>query len=450
MVSTKSFVPAVLSAVILGSVVSAGAGTKEGQWPRFRGPNGSGISNATTVPAKWTDKDYNWKITLPGGGHSSPVVWSGRIYVTCSDRRTAKRTVLCLDPAGGKTLWRRDYASKRFTQHRDNSYASPTPAADAKGVVITWTTPKEVILLALDPDGREVWRRDLGPFVAIHGSGSSPIIVGDLVVLANSQADPKALPSVYSAPGAPKKAGTSFVIAVDRKTGKTRWQIKRKSSQAAYSTPCLYQADGGRAELVFSSTPHGIVAVDPATGKINWEMGDVFPQRCVSSPVTAPGLVIAGDGYGTRGTRFVAIRPPSKDGARKPARGPQGPKMAYEIKRPVPLVPTPLVKGNRLFLWGDDGTIVCADVSNGKVIWRERIRARFYGSPVYVNGRLYCISREGDVFVLAAADKFELLARVPLGELSYATPAVCDGVMYLRTRSKLFSLGGKKPSKPAP
>ena len=443
MISTKSFVLAFLSAVILGSVVSAGAGAKEGQWLRFRGPNGSGISNAATVPAKWTDKDYNWKVTLPGVGHSSPVVSAGRIFVTCGDRRTAKRTILCLAPAGGKVLWRRDYASKPFRQHRDNSFAAASPAADAKGVVVTWTTPQEVVLLALDLDGKEVWRRNLGPFVGIHGSGSSPIILGDLVVLDNSQADPKALPWVYAGPGAPKKAGKSFLIAVDRKTGKTRWKIERRSSQAAYSTPCVYQGGGGRGEIIFSSTSHGITAVDPATGKINWEVGDAFSERCVGSPVTAPGLVIAGDGRGTRGRLFVAVRPGSPDGARKPAR-------AYEIKKPVPLVPTPVVRGNRLFLWGDDGRIACLNVSSGKVIWSERVRATFYGSPVCVNGRLYCISKDGDVFVVAASDKFELLARVPLGEPSYATPAVCDGTMYLRTRSKLFSLGGKKPSRGTP
>ena len=443
MVDTKSSVAGFLAVALLGPVVSARAGAGEGQWPRFRGPNGSGVSSATTVPVKWTDKDYNWKVTLPGVGHSSPVAWGGRIFVTCGDRKTARRTVLCLDAATGKALWRRDYTSKRFTQHRDNSYATATPAVDAAGVVLAWTTPKEVVLLALDLDGREVWRRNLGPFVAIHGSGSSPVIFGDLVVLANEQADPKVLPMVYARPGAPRSAGRSFLIAVDRKTGRTRWKIERRSSQAAYSTPCVYQAGGGRPELIFSSTSHGITAVDPATGKINWSVRNAFRERCVGSPVAAPGLVIAGDGYGTRGRLFVAVRPGSREPGRKAA-------VAYEIKKPVPLVPTPVVRGNRLFLWGDDGKITCLDVSSGKVIWRQRIRASFYGSPVCVNDRLYCISKTGDVFVVAASDKFELLGRVPLGEPSYATPAVCDGVMYLRTRSKLFSLGGRKPSQGTP
>ena len=429
---SKAFGVAVV--LVVGAVCAAPArGGEDEQWSRFRGPNGAGISSATTVPVKWTDADYNWKVRLGGRGHSSPVGWGGRVFVTSGDRSTARRSVICIDAGSGKVLWQRHYTSKTFSQHRDNSYASSTPAADAAGVIVTWTTPKTVVLLALDREGKDVWRRDLGPYVAIHGNGSSPIIVGDMVILANEQADPKALPSVYFAPWAPKVAGKSFLIGVDRKTGKTKWLITRKSSQAAYSTPCVYRHADGREEVVFSSTSHGITAVDPAGGKITWAADKVFAERCVGSLVIAPGLVIAGDGRGSRGRVFAAVRP----GA-----GGKAASVAYTLKQPVPLVPTPVVTGGRLFLWGDDGRLACLDVAGGKVIWRERIRAAFYGSPVCVNGRLYCVSKTGDVYVIAAADKYELLGRVSLGEASFATPAVCDGVMYLRTNSTLFSLGG--------
>jgi len=426
----------ILATSVLAFVVLSGASAAAGQWPRFRGPDGAGVSDAKTIPVKWTDKDYNWKVKLPGVGHSSPVVWGRRIYLICGEGRTGKRTVLCLDTAGGKTLWRRDYASKPFGMHRDNSYASASPAADAEGVVVTWSTPDRVDLIALDADGKDLWRRDLGPYVGIHGSGSSPIIIGDVVVLANEQEDPKALPSVYLGKKALMPAGKSFLIGLDRKTGKTRWQIKRRSSQAAYSTPCVYRGPGGRVELIFPSTSHGITSVDPATGKTNWEMPGVFDQRCVGSPVAGAGLVFAGDGWGVRGLHYVAVRPGSQAKGVKPS-------VAYRLTRPTPLVPTPLVKGNRLFLWGDFGNITCLDVAGGKVIWRNRIRALFYGSPVWVGGRLYCIGRKGNVFVVAASDEFKLLGRIPLGEPSFATPAVSGGVMYLRTRSQLFSLGGK-------
>ena len=420
----------------LALIVSSGAYAAQGEWTRFRGPDGSGISDAKTVPVQWTEKDYNWKVKLPGVGHSSPVVRGNRIFVTCGEPETGKRMILGLDAADGRIVWQRDYPCKTFKQHRDNSFASATPAVDSHGVVLTWTTPEEVVLLALDLEGRDLWRRSLGPFLTLHGSGSSPIIVEDLVVLANDQEDPKALPEIYGARAATLPSGKSFLIALDRKTGETRWRLDRRTSQAPYSTPCVLRPTGGRPEVILTSTANGITAVDAATGKIDWELDNVFRERCVGSPVPAPGLVIAGDGYGVRGTRYVAVRPGSRERGEKPT-------VAYEIKPPVPLVPTPLVNDGRLFLWGDDGVVACLDAAGGKPFWRERVGGSFYGSPVCVNNRLYCIARNGDVVVLAASDKFELLARVPLGEPSYATPAVSGGVMYLRTRSHLFSLGGK-------
>jgi outer membrane protein assembly factor BamB len=409
--------------------------TGDADWPRFRGPNGAAISEATPIPVRWTETDYNWKVSLPGSGHSSPVLWGRRIFLTCADPASARRTVVCLDAADGRSLWHREYPSRVHGMHRDNSYAAATPAADAGGVVVSWTTPEEVLLLALDTDGCEVWRRELGPFVGLHGSGASPILVGDLVVLPNDQEDPKALPSVYGEQGAAMPSGSSFLIAVDRKTGQTRWQVQRRTSIAAYSTPCVHQPEDGRPELLFTSSAHGMTAVDAATGKVTWEMDDLFKDRCAGSPVLAPGLVIATYGQGIKGSRCVAVRPGSIDKNREPV-------LVYDIWKSVPLVPTPLVKDGRLFLWGDDGIVTCLRSADGEVIWTERAGGSFYGSPVWVDGRLYAIARSGEVVVLAAADKFEVLARVPLGEASHATPAVAAGVMYLRTTSKLFSLGG--------
>jgi outer membrane protein assembly factor BamB len=227
------------------------------------------------------------------------------------------------------------------------------------------------------------------------------------------------------------------VIAVDRKSGATRWQTETKTYLAGYSTPCVYQAEGGRPELVFSYTAHGLVALDPATGKINWEFGQPFLDRAVISPVVAPGLVIAGHGAGLRGTRCLAVRP----GA--PGQG-IGPALAYTMTKALPMVPTPLVEDGRLFLWADDGVVSCLRVASGEVVWRERVEGEFFASPVWVNGALYNVSKKGEVVVLAARDTFEVVHRLPLGEPSYATPAVAGGVMYLRTSSHLFSLGGPR------
>jgi len=422
---------------VVGLLVANIVSAAEGEWSRFRGANGSGVSDATTIPTRWTEKDYNWKVKLSGVGHSSPVVWGQRIFVTWGDPETGKRTVCCFDTGDGHALWQRDYPLKTYAQHRDSTYATATPAVDDDGVVVTWTTPEEVILLALDHSGREVWRRDLGPFVAVQGSGTSPILFENMVVLNNDQEDPSLIPGHKKNP--PEPVGKSFLVALDRNTGKTRWQIERRTSFSAYSTPCVYRSEGNRPLLIFTTTAHGIAAVDPSTGKVCWEFGQPFLDRAISSPVVAPGFVIAGHGAGLRGSRYVAVRPGIPEKGLQPA-------LAYEVTKAIPLVPTPLVKDNRLFFWTDDGIVSCLRLDTGEVLWRERVGGAYYASPVWVNHCLYGVAKNGDVVVLAAADKFEVLARIALGEPSYATPAVAGGVMYLRTRSQLFSLGrtGKK------
>ena len=303
--------------------------------------------------------------------------------------------------------------------------------------MVTWATPEQVVLLALTRDGREMWRRDLGPFVGPHGSGSSPILVDGLVVLSNEQEDYKVLARLMGREEV-GPAGESFLIAVDRRTGETKWKTARKSTLAPYSTPCVHGLPDGSSELIFTSTSHGVTAIDVATGKVNWELPDVFEDRCVGSPIVASGLVIASYGHGTSGAMCLAARPGSSS--------PQSdPSIAYEVRTSVPLIPTPLASGNRLFLWSDNGVVTSLDLSTGDVIWRKRVSGTYYGSPVCVANRLYCVANNGEVVVLAAGDQFEELARVPLGEPSYSTPAVSDGVMFLRTSSHLYSLGGQRP-----
>ena len=363
------------------------------------------------------------------------MVWSNRVFVTCADKRTAKRIVMCLAADSGKRLWRKNYASQTHKMHRDNSYAAATPVVDGERVYLTWTTPKVVTLLALDHKGNDVWRRDLGGYVGLHGGGVSPIVVGDLVVLANDQEDL----NIYGF--LPKKMigkpGKSFLLAVDRKTGKTRWQIPRRTSLAAYATPCIHKSADGPTELIFTSTSHGITAVDATTGKVSWEVPKIFRDRCAGSPIVAGGLVVASYGRGSKGSLLVAIRPGSKKDNVEP-------KVVWDMTKKVPLMPTSLAIDGRLFCLADDGTMTCLALATGKQIWQQRLAGSFYASPICVNGRLYCISKKGVVFVLAAAGTFELLGKVELGEMCYATPAVAGGVMVLRTHSHLISVGGKK------
>ncbi|MBG86284.1 MAG: hypothetical protein CMO80_05215 [Verrucomicrobiales bacterium] len=406
------------------------------EWTRFRGPNGTGICTTTNFPLRWTAEDYNWQIDLPVKGSSSPVLWGKRLFLMGDHPDEEKRSVLCLDADSGRILWRRNYPVKHHYLHRDNDFASATPCVDEHGIIVVWSNPKQLLMTALSLDGKQMWQRDLGPYKGLHGSSNSPIIVGGLVVLANDQMDPKRF-AWYLPEGTNMDPGNSFLIALDRKTGKTRWKVKRRSELAGYATPCIRRA-GGKTEVVFTSTAHGITAVDLQSGRISWEIDKIWDNRTVSSPQLFGDLVFGSFGKGLSGQRLVAVRP-EKPGSQKGV-------LVYDIRRSVPLVPSFVVKDDLLFLLTDSGIATCVDAATGKEHWRERVRGEFYSSPIWIERRLYCISKRGQIVVLAAGRKFEVLARMELGEKTFATPAVANGVMYLRTQTRLYSLG-KAPSR---
>jgi outer membrane protein assembly factor BamB len=204
----------------------------------------------------------------------------------------------------------------------------------------------------------------------------------------------------------------------------------------AYSTPCVYSPEGGRPQLIFNSEAHGISSINPSDGQTNWELS-VFDKRSVSSPVIAAGLIFGSCGSGAGGNYVVALKPGGAGVA---------PEVAYKVSKSAPYVPTPIAKDDWVFLWSDQGVVTCCQASTGKQIWQERVGGKYFGSPVCVGGRLYCMSSDGDVAVVAAGPAYELLGKQSLGDPSHSTPAVSDGVMYLRTFTKLFALGGKKSS----
>ncbi|HEY1784226.1 MAG TPA: PQQ-binding-like beta-propeller repeat protein [Pirellulales bacterium] len=392
------------------------------EWTRFRGPNGTGISTAKGIPAEWTEKDYNWDATLPGKGHSSPVVWGDQVFVTSATVDNAERIVLCLDAATGKTVWERRYPSHAHAKHFKNSFATATPALDRDRVYVSWSTPEQYTVLALDHDGRDAWRVDLGPVVSQHSTGVSPIVFDDMVILSNDQDGPVKENA---------NTGISFLMALNASDGQVRWRTERSSEVVSYSTPCVYQSpETGLPELIFNSQAHGISSIDPYTGRLNWEIG-ALDKRAVSSPVVAAGLIFGTTGSGGGGNYVVAIHPG------------KNPTVAYKITQMAPYVPTLLAKDELLFLWGDNGVVSCVDAATGKSHWRQRVGGNFSGSPIAIEDRLYCIAEDGTVVVLAAGPEYRLIARNALGENSNSTPAVAGGRLYLRTVSHLISLGGK-------
>jgi len=390
------------------------------EWTRFRGPHGSGECEAATVPVLWTTADYKWRVKLPGVGHSSPVVRGDRLFVTSALQEDGTRIIRCLDTADGHMIWKRDFPAVTFELNNSRAYDCSSPAVDENHVYMMWGTPEEYAVLALDQaKGEVVWRRDLGRFEGDHGFGASPVVVGELLIVANDQ------------------SGPSSLVALDCRTGETRWKVDRRTAKTAYSTPFLFQPEGCTPQLIFSSTAHGLSSFDPATGKLNWEVADLFgEQRVVGSPVVCSGLIFTSAGSGGGGKHMVAIKPGD------PARG-TGAEIAYKLDGSLPYVPTSVAHGRLLFTFADSGVVTCLDAPTGEVLWRERIGGNYFGSPVRVGERIYCTARDGQMVVLAASGQFKLLGRISLEEPSNSTPAVADGVMYLRTYSHLMAIGGK-------
>jgi len=393
------------------------------EWTRFRGPNGQGISHAKNIPVKWTEKDYNWKIVLAGGGHSSPVLWGNKLFVTGGDQKAGRGIIQAVSVSNGEVLWQKEYILTAYRMNKLNSYATATPVVDADHVYTLWGTKNETILVALDHEGTEIWRRTFGGVHCQHGPGSTPIVFDHIVVFTQEHEDTD-------------KQAQSIWIAVDRLTGRTRWQLKRQTSpKTSYSTPCVYSPATDKPQLIFTSLAHGMTAVDPGTGTVVWELSSAFISRVVSSPVIADGLLIGTCGDASSGKRLIAIRPGTSDKSIQPAE-------AYKIESSsVPYVPTSVAREGLLFTFHDRGYVSCLHSATGEQLWSEKPAKKFYGSPVWVDGKLYCITTEGEVVVIKAAATYGLLAINPLGEKSHATPAIAGERMYLRTYTHLISIG---------
>jgi outer membrane protein assembly factor BamB len=390
------------------------------EWNRFRGPNGAGVSDATTVPAEWTKGDYNWIVDLPGIGHSSPISWGSRLFVSSADDKAKTRTVQCFNASNGEEIWRKDIQFETYKQQKNNSFASSTPTADADHVYVLCHSKVSSPLIAYDHSGDKIWEYELGPYLHGQGGATSPIVYHNVVLVAH---DHKA---------------DSFLVAVDRITGKERWKIPREGKRACYGTPCINTPKDRPSEVIFSHCYEGIIGVDPKTGHQNWHI-DVFgraSQRALGSPVIAGDFVVASSG-GVGGERQVVAVKPQRSGEKVLV------EEAYRVVRQAPHVPTPLVYRDWMFLWSDAGIATCIDHKTGKVIWRKRIGGNFYSSPICIDGKIYCVDLDGEVIVIAASDKYELLARNSLGAPSRSTPAVSNGALIIRAESQLISIGGK-------
>lgn len=395
------------------------------EWTRFRGPNGTGHSNAKGVPVTWTAEDFVWRVPIAGASHSQPVIWGDKLFLMTALDAGKERALLCLSKRDGKELWRQSYVLPTHRPGNKNSgYANTSAVVDAQRVIATFVSDEHQWVRAYDHAGKELWSRDLGPFKSQHGHGASPMIFENTVIVPNDQ------------------DAESFIVGLDLKTGAEAWRSQRSPGRnpniaAAYCTPITHQRADGSVELLLTSHSHGVSSIDARTGAFNWE-APVYDKRMVASPIVAGDLAIGscGSGAGT-GNYLTAIKLGGKGNVAKTH-------AAYTLRRATPYVPTPLYHDGRLYLISDSGIASAIEAATGKEIWSERLPgAEFFSSPVLIAGKIYVPSTKGEMFVLATGDKFEVLARSPLGEGTHSSPCVDAGRIYVKTFTHLVCVGAK-------
>lgn len=416
---------ACLAALALAS--AAVAQEKSDDWPRFRGTGGAGVSAAKGLPLTWSQtENVAWKAQLPGPGTSSPVVFGERIYLTCysgynvpgvrgGGQEDLRRHLVCLEAKTGKVVW--DVTEKPALPEQDrirdgHGYASSTPAVDGDFVYCFFGKSGAY---AFTHEGKRAWQADVGGKTDGFGSGASPVLVGDLLVV-NASVESQSL------------------VALDKKTGKEKWRVK--GVREAWNTPTVV-ASKRRTELVMAM--HGkILGFDPADGKELWTCATNIPWYMVPSVVAHEGVVYALGGRGD-GIGALAVRAGGDLDVTDTHR-------LWKINKGSN-VSSPVYHDGHLYWMHDSQPFAyCANAKTGELAYEARVGGRFsgaYASPLMADGRLYYTSREGETVVLAAKPKYEKLATNNLNDRSlfHASPAVAGGRLLIRSDKYLYCLG---------
>jgi outer membrane protein assembly factor BamB len=434
--------PISLALLIVFSLTTAGFAAN---WPQWRGPDGSGISNEKNLPATWTPTtNIKWKAAIPGRGHSSPIVWGNRVFVTTAvegevvagakavkhmagdkeflhpdsigadHKHTFK--VIALNRDSGKILWEATAweGTPYDNRHRKSSYAASTPATDGKMVYAFFGTEG---LYAYDYNGKLAWKAQLGKLGTVGmGTGTSPILYENVVIVQCDEDNGEA----------------SFIVALDKKTGKEVWRTPRKI-QVSWSTPLLVKTST-RSELITSGT-ETVVSYDPATGKELWHHKGV-ESNAIPSPVANSDMVFLVAGFPAKIAMAIKL------GGSGDLTG--TPNVPWKYAKGTAYVPSPILYSDYLYLTTDRGILTCIDAKTGEVKYeggRIPIPATFTASPVAFEGKILMTSEDGDTFIVKAGPKHEILATNSVGEPVYASPAIADGRIFIRGEKNLYCIG---------
>ena len=427
---------------------------KNSNWPSFRGTEASGVSDGQNLPDKWnaqSGENILWKTPIPGLAHSSPVVWGDRVFVTTAvstdpkatfrpglygdgdaskDRSPHRWMIYAVDKRSGKILWEQvahkgEPIEKR---HIKSTYANSTPATDGR-VVVAWFGSQGVH--AYDVNGRFLWKVDLGRIdlgaydipTYEWGPASSPIIWNGLVILqCDTQAD-------------------SFLLALDAKTGKTVWKTDREEIPS-WGTPTVVTTPQGPA-LVTNASNY-IRAYDPRTGKELWRLGR-SSKITAPTPIYSEEMFVVASGRGPERPIFV-VRPQARGDVTLPEGKTSSESIVWSKTGRGSYMPTPLAYKGVLYVLANNGTFDAYNLRTGEEIYRQRVPlvgSGFSASPVAADDKIYLSNEDGEILVIAAGQKFAHIGTNSMGELLMATPALSDGVMYVRGSSSLFAIGRK-------
>jgi hypothetical protein len=383
------------------------------EWPAWRGPRGDGQADEPSVPTKWsTTENVHWKVPIPGGGHSSPIVFGDRIFLTTATESDQKRSLLCLNRADGKIIWKREVLHAPLEgRHERNSYASATPATDGKHVWVSFLGPPNIQLACYDVDGNEVWRKSPGTFSSVHGFCSSPVLYKDLVIL-NCDQD-----------------AVAWIVAYDKLTGEERWRTDRPNRTRSYGTPLIIDVNG-KSQMTLSGSKC-VAAYEPETGKQIWLI-DGPTEQFVASHAYTHGMLLATGGFPQ--LHIIAIDPRGKGNVTDS-------NIVWRTHKGVSYVPSPVASGDYFYVVADNGIASCFAAKTGDLKWKERLGRRHSASLVTAGGHVYFLDDDGETFVVKAGPTFELVSQNSLSESCFATPAISHGQLFIRTATQLYCIG---------
>ena len=404
-------------------------------WPQFRGPRGDGHHDEP-LPVRWSEtENVRWKTPIRGKGWASPVIWDKQVWVATATEDGTELGAVCVDRENGRVVHNLTLFTVKTPQfcHAFNSYASPTPVIEAGHLYVTFGAPGTA---CVDTEtGQTLWeRRDL-ECNHYRGAGSSPILYGDLLLMAFDGSDHQ------------------FVVALNKATGRTAWRTERSIDfqdldpkglpqeegdlRKAFATPHVASIEG--VPVLLSSGAKAHYAYDALTGRELWRVEDRTAHSASTRPVFGAGLVFVPAGWPNG--QLLAIRP-GRPGevvdANRPAPSGQQLAIAWKVRRSTPRKPSVLLLGDLLFLIDDGGIASCLEAATGREVWHERVGGNHSASPLAAAGRIYCCSEEGKTSVLAAGREFKLLAENQLEEGFMASPAAAGRALYLRTRTHLY------------